>query len=95
MTGSVRCLGWKDPEAPISAVNPSTVEFGSNLPLRTDSSKLPNKLFEVKVAGADADSNFLDGRLCLLLGVEVIFEMGNFSQTASIGKGKIKSISGY
>ena len=34
------------------------------------------------MAGADADSNFLDGRLCLLLEVEVIFEMGNFSQTS-------------
>ena len=61
MTGNVLCLGWKLPEAPISAVNPSTVEFGSKRPLRTDSSKLPKRLFEVNVAGAEADSNFFDG----------------------------------
>ena len=67
MTGSVLCFGGKLPEAPISAVNPSTVELGSNRPLSTDSSKLPKRLLEVNVAGAEADNNFFDGLLSLLL----------------------------
>ena len=46
---------------------------------------MPNRLFEVNVAGAEADSNFLDGLLCLLLEAEFLFEMGNFSQTAIFG----------
>ena len=37
------------------------------------------------MAGAEADSNFLDGLLCLLLEAEFLFEMGNFSQTAIFG----------
>lgn len=52
------CLGWKLPEAPISAVKPATVETGSSRPLRTDSSKLPRRLEDVMVAGAEAESTF-------------------------------------
>ena len=40
-------MGWKDPDAPISALKPSTVETGSNLPFKADSSKVPNRLFAV------------------------------------------------
>ena len=81
MTGSVLCFGWKLPEAPISAVNPSTVELGSNLPLSTDSSKLPRRLFEVRVAGAEAESSFLLGRRSLLF--------KTFTALTSLGMGLV------
>ena len=50
------------------AVNPSTVDTGSSLPLRTDSSKDPNRFVEVgTVAGAEAERIFLEeGCLTLL-----------------------------
>ena len=59
------------PEAPISAVNPSTVETGSSRPFSTDSSKLPSRLFlPAMVAGAEVESN-RRGSLIQVLSVEI------------------------
>lgn len=49
-------MGQKAPEAAISAVKPWTVDTGSRRPFRTHSSKLPRRLEQVTVAGAEAES---------------------------------------
>ena len=56
MTGLVVRLGQKAPEAAISAVKPCTVDTGSSRPFNTHSSKLPRRLEQVTVAGAEVDS---------------------------------------
>lgn len=49
-------MGQKAPEAAISAVKPCTVDTGSRRPFSTHSSKLPRRLEQVTVAGAERDS---------------------------------------